>query len=201
MEASIKKDLKISILVGVAAGILMLPTLKNLGVTLNFKTALLAAGGLMIFTPLGYLIAFWLSKRWPVLIQFVKFGIIGGLNAMIDLGVLNLLISFSGIAVGFWYSVFKSTSFVVAVVNSYFWNRYWTFRSEEAISASQFTKFLSVNLVGFGMNVGAASLLVNYVGAPAGFTPELWANVGAISAVFISLFWNFLGMKFFVFRR
>jgi len=200
MEPSTKKDLKISFFVGLVAGILLLPTLKNLGVSLDLKFAALVASGLTIFTPLGYLVAYGLSRRWPVLIQFVKFGIVGGLNAMIDLGVLNLLIVASGIAAGIWYSVFKSVSFIVAVTNSYFWNKYWTFRSAEAVSASQFIKFLLVNLVGFGMNVGAASLLVNFVGAPAGFSPELWANVGAVSAVFISLFWNFIGMKFFVFK-
>ena len=123
MEPSTKKDLKISFFVGLVAGILLLPTLKNLGVSLDLKFAALVASGLTIFTPLGYLVAYGLSRRWPVLIQFVKFGIVGGLNAMIDLGVLNLLIVASGIAAGIWYSVFKSVSFIVAVTNSYFWNK------------------------------------------------------------------------------
>ncbi|MBI3046572.1 MAG: GtrA family protein [Candidatus Harrisonbacteria bacterium] len=201
MDLSTKKDLKISFLVGIVAGVLMLPTLRNLGVILNLKVALLATGGLTVFTPVGYLVAYWLSKRWPVLLQFVKFGIVGGLNAMIDLGVLNLLIYFSGLAAGFWYSVFKSVSFITAVFNSYFWNKYWTFKSENRVVKSEFLKFFLVNLFTFALNVGTASVLVNVVGKPAGISAELWANVGAVSAVFISLFINFLGMKFIVFKR
>src|SRR3989344_6644799 len=139
MNESIKKDLKISFLVGVAAGILILPTLRNLGITLNLKVALLAAGGLTVFTPAGYLVAYWLSRWWPVMLQFVKFGIVGGLNGMIDLGILNLLIYFSGLAAGFWYSVFKSASFIAAVTNSYFWNKYWTFKSESGAGGAEFS--------------------------------------------------------------
>ena len=201
MEASTKKDLKISIVVGIAAGILMLPTLHNLGVTLSWRVAAVAVVGLTIFTPLGYLVAYWLSRWWPVLLQFVKFGIVGGLNAMIDLGVLNLLIYFSDIAAGFWYSLFKATSFIVAVTNSYFWNKYWTFKSEGGVAREEFVKFFLVNLFTFALNVGTASLLVNFVGAPPEISPELWANIGAVSAVFISLFINFLGMKFIVFKN
>ncbi len=201
MDQSTKKDLKISLFVGIIAGTMMLPTLYNLGVHLSWKTAAAAVFGLTIFTPFGYLIAYWLSRWWPVMLQFVKFGIVGGLNAMIDLGVLNLLIYFSGNAVGFWYSVFKSTSFIAAVMNSYFWNKYWTFKSEGGAAKVEFFKFFLVNLFTFALNVGSASILVNFIGAPAGFSPELWANIGAVSAVFISLFINFLGMKFVVFKK
>lgn len=201
MDQSTKKDLKISIVIGIVAGVLMLPTLRNLGVALNLRVAATAVVGLTIFTPLGYLVAYWLSRWRPVFLQFVKFGIVGGLNAMIDLGVLNLLIYFSGIAAGFWYSVFKSASFLTAVTNSYFWNKYWTFRSESGVGGVEFSKFLLVNLFTFALNVGAASVLVNVVGAPAGFSLELWANIGAVSAVFISMFINFLGMKFIVFKK
>lgn len=201
MVPSIKRDLKISIAVGVAAGILMAPTLNNIGIVMNFKRGLAIALTMAVFTPLGYLIAYWLSRWWPIMLQFVKFGIIGGLNAMIDLGVLNLLIHYSGIAAGSWYSVFKSVSFCVAVVNSYFWNKYWTFRSESGVAGVEFTKFFLVNFLAFALNVGGASLLVNLIGAPEGFPVKLWANVGAISMVFISMFVNFIGMKFIVFKK
>lgn len=201
MEISIKKDLKISFFIGFIAGWLSLPTLHNIGLVFGVKTAVLIVAGLTLLTPFGYLVAYRLSKRWPVMLQFVKFGITGGLNAMIDLGVLNLLIRWSGIAFGAYYSVFKAASFTVAVVNSYFWNKYWTFRSEDGPGAVEFFKFLLVNLVGFTINVGSASLVVNYIGAPAGVSKELWANIGAFSSVFISLFWNFIGMKLLVFKK
>lgn len=201
MDQSTKQDLKLSLLVGIFAGILLLPILNNLHFALNALSGAGIVFGLTLFTPAGYLTAYFLSRRWPVMIQFVKFGIVGGLNALLDLGVLNLLIALTGISGGIGYSVFKSSSFLVAVTNSYFWNKFWTFRSTEESSAGELVKFFLVNLVGFAINVGAASFVVNVIGAPAGFSASVWANIGAVSAVFFTLFWNFIGMKFIVFKR
>lgn len=201
MDLLTKKDLRISLLVGVLAGILILPTLNNVGVVLNLRTIILVVLGLTIFTPVGYLIAYWLSRWLPVLIQFVKFGIVGGLNAAIDLGVLNLFIYGTGIATGAHFSLFKSISFIVAVSNSYFWNKYWTFRADGEPKAKEFLGFFLVNIVGFGINVGVATVVVNFVSIPAGVSVELWANISAVSAAIITLFWNFAGMKFLVFKK
>src|SRR3989344_6239642 len=202
MEQSTKNDLKISLFIGAVAGALLLPILPNLGLELSFAERLYAGLGLAIFTPAGYLVAYWLSRRFPVMIQFVKFGITGGLNALIYLGVLNLLISASGIASGFFYSIFVSIAFIVAVINSYLWNKNWVFKAgESGGGGGEFIKFFLVNLVGFLINVGAASLVVNVIGAPAGVSEPLWANIGAVSAVFFTLFWNFIGLKFLVFKR
>ncbi len=201
MEQSTKKDLVISIFVGFIAGLLILPTLRNLGFELDLTRGILAVLGLTVFTPTGYLVAHWLSRWFPVLKQFIKFLITGGLNSMIDLGTLNLLIYFTGISAGIGYSAFKSTSFLIAVTNSYFWNKYWTFRSSDGPRPIEFVKFFMVNLVGFGINVGSASFIVNFIGAPASISGEMWANIGAVSSVFLTLFCNFLGMKFFVFKK
>lgn len=202
MDASTKRDFKISFFIGIVAGILLLPILPNIGLYLSLIKKLFAVLILAAFTPFGYLCAYWMSKRFPVMIQFVKFGITGGLNALIYLGVLNLLISATGIAAGFYYSVFVSVAFMVAVTNSYFWNKYWVFRaSGSGGGGGEFIKFVLVNLVGFLINVGAASFVVNVIGAPAGVSKELWANFGAVSAVVITLFWNFIGIKFIVFKK
>lgn len=202
MDQSTKQDFKISLLIGIIAGILLLPILPNLGFQLNLAKRLLAVLSLAVFTPLGYLVAYSLSSRFPVIIQFVKFGITGGLNALIYLGALNLLISATGIAMGLYYSLFVSIAFMVAVTNSYIWNKYWVFSaSESGGGGGEFVKFFLVNLVGFLINVGTASFVVNAVGAPAGISESLWANIGAVSAVFLTLFWNFAGLKFIVFKR
>lgn len=202
MEPSTKKDLKISFFVGIAAGILLLPTLNNLGVKLNLSIAVLAVIVLTLFTPLGYLAAYWLSRWFSWIIQFVKFGISGGLSAMADFGVLNLLIYLSGISSGIWYSVFKAISFLFGVTNSYLFNKNWTFKTDkEGQNSSEAVKFFLLSVISFIINVGIASFIVNVIGTPAGIKPELWANIGAASAAIIVLFWNFIWMKFIVFKR
>ena len=202
MEPSTKKDLKISLFVGIAAGILLLPTLNNLGVKLNLSTAVLTVIGLTLFTPFGYLTAYWLSSWLSWIIQFVKFGISGGLSAMVDFGVLNLLIYLFGISAGIWYSVFKAISFLFGVTNSYLFNKNWTFKAnDKGQNPGEPVKFFLLSVISFIINVGIASFMVNIVGAPAGIEVKLWANIGAALAAIIVLFWNFIWMKFIVFKR
>lgn len=138
-----------------------------------------------------------------VLRQAVKFVLVGGLNTVIDFGVLNLLIFTTSIASGFGYAAFKGISFVAAVINSYFLNKFWTFKSA-GNSGKEFSQFFLVSLIGFGINVGVASLVVNAIANPFGFSgisDKIWANVGALAATFCAMAWNFIGYKFIVFKK
>lgn len=134
--------------------------------------------------------------------QAAKFVTVGILNTFIDLGVLNLLIWMSGMASGWTYSAFKGISFTAAVINSYFLNKFWTFRKRDTAEAKkEFTQFFTVAVFGFGINVGIASLVVNIIGPQFGITETLWANVGAVIATLVGMTWNFLGYKFIVFKK
>ncbi len=192
-----KKDVVLSLIAGFLVAILFSVVVQNLSVVLPFSKYWL----ILIFPILaviGLYILFKLSRWWsPVLFQFGKFIVVGGLNTFLDLGVLNLLIILTGITAGYGFSIFKATSFIVSVINSFFWNKLWTFNAQKG----NFLTFFLVNLGGFLINVGVASLLVNVVGAPAGMSLKLWDNVAALSSVVLVLTWNFLGMKFFVFKK
>src|SRR5690606_14239972 len=119
------------------------------------------------------------------------FIIVGGLNTLVDFAVLNLLIAVFETPSGTLYSVFKGISFVVAVGNSYIWNKFWTFSSNEKTDPKKVLRFFTVSVVGFGINVIVASIIVNVVGAPLGLSATLWANIGALAATAISMIWNF----------
>ena len=71
------------------------------------------------------------ASKWSTALQFGKFIAVGQSNAAIDIGVLNLLILFTDIDSGIHFSVFKGISFVFAVVNSFLWNKFWSFGSKE----------------------------------------------------------------------
>jgi putative flippase GtrA len=198
-----KNYLLISI-IGLLTGILLIPVLSNLEIPF-FKLNFLYGAGVVIAVILAFNAALFVAELirgfLPVFIQLVKFVAIGSLNTVLDFGILNILMLITGIASGFWFSGFKAVSFCFASVNSYFWNKYWTFYSKEEASAKEFGKFLVVSGIGFLINVGVASFAVNFVGAPEGFSPVRWANVGAIAATLASLLWNFLGYKFLVFKN
>lgn len=132
-----------------------------------------------------------------VVSQGVKFLLVGALNTFVDLAMLNLLIFLTGIASGLPFTIFKGISFLVAVSNSYLWNKHWTFRSNKKV----FLQFLMVATIGLFLNVGAASFVVNVIGPQFGFKNQLWANIGAAAGTLVVMAWNFAGYKFFVFRK
>ncbi|MEK7500614.1 MAG: GtrA family protein [Patescibacteria group bacterium] len=191
-----KRDVVLSLVVGFLVAVLGLIIVANLNVRLPVSPYL----ALIVFPPLaaaGLYILYRISLVWrPFVFQFGKFFIVGGLNTFLDLGILNLLILLTDITHGVWFSAFKALSFVITVINSYFWNKFWTFQK-----TGSFVLFFAVVSGSFLINVGVASFLVNVLGAPAGISPKQWDNIAALSSVVLVLTWNFLGMKFLVFKK
>lgn len=151
---------------------------------------------------LGLFIAFFLGRFVKVFYQLAKFVEVGVLNTLVDLGVLSLLMGVTGITGGIWYPIFKGTSFLTATTNSYFWNKIWTFQKEGFEGAGrEFSEFLVVSGIGFGINVGSASIVVNWIGPQFGLSGDLWGVIGGIVAAICGMAWNFLGYKFIVFKE
>lgn len=199
-----RKDLILALLAGLLAGILLFPTLANLKVHLPYQNYFL-----FLILPLGaaffIFIARKLVSRIPALYQFAKFVVTGGLNFTVDFGVLNILILATSMVTGVYYSIFKSISFIVANVNSYFWNKHWTFdNTQRAGGANEYVKFLVVSLVGLLINVVVASAMVligpHLIGPRFGLTATLWANVGAAGGAVVGLLWNYFAYKIIVFK-
>lgn len=197
-----KKNFLISAIAGVLIGLLTIPTIKNLPLPGGLANlgAVKVAIILGLLSVVGYVIAELLTKLLPVFRQIGRFAIIGVLNTVLDFAILNVLISISGIAEGPWATAFKGISFIVAVVNSYYWNKYWTFEFKGKVN-QEFLQFFAVSAIGFGLNVGAFAVVVNVIGPVGNIPPEAWANVGALAGTFAGLAWNFVGYKFIVFKE
>lgn len=151
---------------------------------------------------LGIFIASFLGRRIPALFQLAKFVLVGALNTFVDFGILILLLTIFGVTAGLLYSVSKAFSFSCSVVNSYFWNKFWTFGKKETKGAGrEFGKFYLIAGIGFLLNVAVASFVVTIIGPQFGLSGEIWAMVGAFIAVLCVFIWNFTGYKFIVFKR
>ncbi len=64
------------------------------------------------------------QPRAAVLVQFVKFGIVGVSNTLITLAVYTVLLK----VVGVWYLAASAIGFIVGATNGFLLNRRWTFR-------------------------------------------------------------------------
>ena len=194
-----KKDIFAAALIGFIVGVSLIFIFKNIELEVPFIG--FAPLVLSFLSVIGIAIAAWIGKKVPVLFQAAKFALVGVLNTMIDLGVLNVLMFASGIAGGLYFSLFKAVSFLLGVTNSYFWNKFWTFKSKKEVRAIEFIEFVAIAGVGFIINVGVASFIVNTIEPQFGMGERVWANAGAIMAALSGMSWNFLGYKYIVFRK
>jgi len=120
--------------------------------------------------------------------QFVKFGIVGVINTVVDYGIFTALIYLAH-----WhYLIANVFSFAFALTNSYIWNRRWTFRQDGQSGRSEVVKFFLVNIISLGIVELILLLLVDTV-----HLPKLLAKAIGIG---VALFWNFFGTKFWAFR-
>lgn len=177
--------------------------------------------GLPIVFPIACLVflyaAFLIGRKIETIRQAAKFVLVGGLNTLVDWGVLSLLIfvfrdafkidSYDVILTIFsvtlvYYSLFKGISFIIATTNSYIWNKFWTFKRKTTEKMGrEFLQFLVVSIIGFLINVGIASAVFKFISPVAGFNTDQWAIISAAVATAVSMIWNFLGYKFIVFEK
>lgn len=144
----------------------------------------------------------WVMKRFPNLTgiwlrtpnwfhQAVRFGMVGVLNTGVDLGsywILTRFIPYFENA----HVLAKAISYTLGVLNSYLWNRSFTFRSQIR-SPKRFAIFFLINLVAVGINSGLMALSLHVF--------ELPEWVGLLIATAITMTWNFTTSKFIVFRE
>ena len=148
----------------------------------------------------GVVIGELLAKIFKIFRQIVRFGEIGVLNTFIDFGVLNLLIWITGITGGMAIAPLNAASFICATTNSYFWNRVWTFGKKESATGKEFTQFLIISGIGIVINTGIIVIGTSLISPLFGLSPAAWTNVMKMIATFISMVWNFLGYKLWVFK-
>lgn len=142
-----------------------------------------------------------LEKKFPNAMQFVRFAIVGVINTGVDFAVLNLLAWATGVTSGAWVFAINSISVFVAMINSYFLNKYWTFRDKDKEKqGTEFLQFVLVSIVGVVINGGIVYLVTSFVEPWLGVSPQIWLNAAKVVATALSLIWNFIGYKFWVFK-
>lgn len=97
--------------------------------------------------------------RMPLVLQFVKFGIVGVSNTLIFFAVYTLLLKVFGV----WYVAASGIGFAVGAVNGFLWNRAWTFKGHVGDALTPVRWFV-VQTSGLLANLGLVYLFVDGVG-------------------------------------
>jgi putative flippase GtrA len=106
------------------------------------------------------------------MVQFIKFAIVGVLNSAIQYLVFLFLYSLGGTQ----YLLASIIGYVAGMINSYILNRKWTFGSRNQQLLTELGRFVAVNLISLGVNLGLLYLLVS-----TGVMVPQWAQVVAIA--------------------
>ena len=200
------RDLFFASINGLFIGIFAPFIFQNIRVALPVSHTIFAFV-LTVVCVLGIAVGYFLSRLSPKLgffFQLAKFGLIGTTNFVVDLGIFSLFIWATGITEGSPIIFFKVISVSVAIINSYIWNKFWSFgeqETDEATLRKQFLQFLAVSVSGLVLNTAITSSLINFVGGAVSIAPATWATISSAIASVVVLSWNFIGYKFFVFKR
>ncbi|MGL5852092.1 MAG: GtrA family protein [Phycicoccus sp.] len=125
--------------------------------------------------------------------EMIKFGLVGALAFVVDLGLANLL----------WHTVLdervttaKIISGVVATTVAWLGNRQWTFRHRRNRPAHhEVTLFFGVNAVALG--ISAVVLAGSHYGL--GFTSTLANNVATVAGIGLGTLFRFWAYRRYVF--
>lgn len=94
-----------------------------------------------------------------VVVQFLKFGIVGVSNTLLAFATYTILLKVFGV----WYVAASGIGFAVGAVNGFLLNRRWTFR-EHVGDALTPVRWAIVQTCGLGLNLGLVYLFVHDLG-------------------------------------
>jgi putative flippase GtrA len=127
-----------------------------------------------------------LLARLPVLVQFVKFGIVGISNTLLTFLVYTLLLK----AFGVWYLAASAIGFVAGAVNGFLLNRRWTFR-EHVGDALTPLRWAVVQGSGLALNEGLLYLFVHDAGLDKLIGQACATVVVTVTTFFANRAWTF----------
>ena len=91
--------------------------------------------------------------------RFLKFGLVGGLGAIINL-VIFALLSFAGVN----YMISSVIAFIIAATSNYIFNSIWVFKDRGHKSSKiLWAKFMCVSVVSLCINLGVLFIMENFV--------------------------------------
>lgn len=118
--------------------------------------------------------------------RFIKFGLVGVLNTLINWILFILLNSF-----GIYYIISNVIAYSISTLNSYLWNSKWVFKYSGDNVKETSLKFIVLNVIGLTLNTIILYLLVDIVGLNKLIALVITTGVVMILNYFINKFWVF----------
>lgn len=119
---------------------------------------------------------------------FFKYAIVGCLGTAIDLASLYVFVDLLRI----YLLIAAAISFLLAVINNFILNKYWTFQNKSSNIRKQFIKFLLVSIIGLFLTEIFMAFFV--------YGLKIWYMAAKLITSGLVLTWNFLSNKYWTFK-
>ncbi len=119
---------------------------------------------------------------------FVKYALVGFTGTAVDVGSLYVFVDFLHINL----LAGTALSFILAVINNFVLNKYWTFQNRSSNIRKQFIKFLIVSLIGLFLT---ELCMVFFV-----YGLHIWYLASKLLTSGLVLMWNFLANRYWTFK-
>ena len=120
--------------------------------------------------------------------KFIKFGITGVLNTAVDFAVYSFCLEILKLDI----KIAQPIGQAVAIINSYFINKNWTFEKRKNYNMTEIIKFLLVNGGSIALNILGVYIFHDIL--------EINEYICKIPIAFITIVINYFGNKLFVFK-
>lgn len=145
--------------------------------------------------------------------KFVKFGLIGVLNTLVDFAVFyvmdrwviregpTLVLLGAAVVTGPYLS--NAVAYVVANIHSFVWNKLWTFEKRDRVTRGEAVRYLLTSAGYVLISTVSLAVCIRILSLPllAPLVPEGYTNLLAkLPTACVTIFYNYLMNKFWVFK-
>src|SRR6478672_3368985 len=126
------------------------------------------------------------SARTHVVLQFVKFGIVGVSNTLLSFAIYTVLLKVFGV----WYLAASAIGFVIGAVNGFLLNRRWTFAGHVGDALTP-VRWGVVQGCGLALNLGLLYLFVDGAGVEKLLGQALATAIVTVVTFLVNRAWTF----------
>ena len=123
-----------------------------------------------------------------MIIQFIKFWVVGASGLLVDFGITYLCKE----KIKLNKYIANSLGFIAAASSNYLLNRMWTFENTDPNISTQYLLFIIISLIGLGINNGVIYLVLR--------KRDYNFYIVKVFAIAVVTLWNFFMNFFFTFQ-
>lgn len=149
-------------------------------------------------------LAYNIGKKLLFVYQIAKHVLVGAMATILDLKLFELLAWGASLFIVLNPLLIKGFSFIFSTLLKYIGNKYWVFHKTENNqneAQKEVLEFLIITIVGLAIDVSVFYCATEIIGTQFGLSQAVWVKLSVIFAALIAAIWNFMGYKFFVFKK